>query len=80
MSKSHFPKKSQPQTSMQQNQKIPQVISSHFQGPVPPPDILAGYDNIHEGLADRIIALAEKETAHRHTMEEMTLNDVKSPD
>ena len=32
-----------------------------FSGPLPPPEILHGYDDIHPGAADRIIRMAEKE-------------------
>lgn len=39
---------------------------SQFTGPVPPPEILAEYENIQSGLAERILAMAEKEQIHRH--------------
>ena len=32
-----------------------------FRGPLPPPEILHGYDDILPGAADRIIRMAEKE-------------------
>ena len=60
-------KKSQRQVAKQE------VIAAHFQGPVPPPEILSGYNNIQEGFADRIVTLAERETAHRHKIEELTV-------
>lgn len=43
--------------------------SRTFSGPLPPPEILAQYDEIvHEG-ANRIVEMAEKEQAHRHSLE-----------
>ncbi|MCP4115428.1 MAG: DUF2335 domain-containing protein [Desulfobacteraceae bacterium] len=50
------------------------LVASQFQGPIPPPELLAGYDDVVPGAADRIIALAEKETAHRHEMEKKVLD------
>jgi len=38
-------------------------------GPIPPPLMLKGYENIQEGLADRIVAMAERQEAHRQRME-----------
>lgn len=37
-----------------------------FRGPVPHPDVLLKYDTVQPGLADRIVAMAEREQAHRH--------------
>lgn len=41
-----------------------------FQGPLPPPDILIQYNDIQPGFAERIVAMAEREQAHRHSLEE----------
>ena len=40
-----------------------------YQGPVPHPDLLQRYDKIVPGAAERLIALAEKEQAHRHSLD-----------
>ena len=40
--------------------------SYSFMGPIPPPGILAGYNNVIPNGADRVIMMAEKEQAHRH--------------
>ena len=40
-----------------------------FQGPIPPPDALASYENLQTGLADRIVRMAEAEQSHRHSLE-----------
>jgi uncharacterized membrane protein len=39
-----------------------------FSGPLPPPSILEHYDTITPGFADRIVAMAEKEQNHRHSI------------
>lgn len=43
--------------------------SYSFMGPIPPPGILAGYNNVIPNGADRVIRMAEKEQAHRHSIE-----------
>lgn len=40
-----------------------------FQGPLPPAVELQGYNQIVPGAAERIIALAEKQAAHRMELE-----------
>jgi uncharacterized membrane protein len=40
-----------------------QAIS--FSGPLPPPELLRKYDDLHPGLAERIIVMAEKEAEHK---------------
>ncbi|MHB2093339.1 DUF2335 domain-containing protein [Pantoea dispersa] len=42
------------------------VVQHAFQGPVPPPGMLAQYNEIVPGLANRLVELTEKEQAHRH--------------
>jgi len=44
-------------------------VSSTFSGPLPPPDILARYNDAVPDGADRIIALAERQAAHRMALE-----------
>lgn len=39
------------------------------QGPIPPPSILAAYDKIVPGSAERILAMAEKQALHRQGIE-----------
>ncbi len=51
-----------------------QLLKQNFQGPIPPPELLAGYDQIVPGAAERIISLAENETSHRHMMEQKALD------
>jgi uncharacterized membrane protein len=45
------------------------LVTHKFSGPIPPPEILAGYERVHPGSADRIITMAETESQHRREME-----------
>ena len=40
------------------------IEESYFQGPIPPPALLEGYERIHPGLANRLVTMAEKTTDH----------------
>jgi uncharacterized membrane protein len=52
--------------------------SESFQGPIPPPGILAQYDEIVPGAAERIITLMEKQAAHRMHLERTVIeSDVR---
>lgn len=48
---------------------LARVIEQQFSGPIPPPNIIAGYENVVPGAADRIIKMAELQSAHRQRME-----------
>lgn len=54
----------------QVKQVVVEAIRSEFSGPMPPPSILSGYEKILPGAADRILSMAEKQSAHRQKMEE----------
>lgn len=45
------------------------LVAAAWSGPIPPPSILADYDAIVSGAADRILAMAERQSAHRQSME-----------
>ena len=49
-------------------------LEQHFTGPLPPPQILKGYEEVHPGTAERIISMAESEQQHRHNMQRKELN------
>lgn len=54
------------------------MTSVSYQGPIPPPAMLRGYNDINPGIADRIIVMAEREQAFRHEWENKALaNDQK---
>ena len=44
---------------------VAQLIANQFSGPIPPPDIMAGYDQVLPGSAERILAMAERQPLHR---------------
>lgn len=44
-----------------------------FVGPLPPPEVLGQYEEVLPGLADRIVAMAESNTAHFRTMDQRSL-------
>jgi uncharacterized membrane protein len=54
-----------PQTSA----LIAQRNTSIYAGPLPHPDIIAGFESIQPGAADRIISMAENEAKQRHQIE-----------
>lgn len=63
-----------PSSTPQNNKEIiAQFKAEQFHGPVPHPSILMGYEEISPGFANRIIAMAESETAHRQAMEKKAL-------
>lgn len=43
--------------------------SSSFSGPLPPPEILRGFEDIVPGAAERIIKMAEEQSNHRRELE-----------
>jgi len=45
-------------------------VTTAFQGPLPSPEILQGFENVLPGAAERIITMAEKEQANRHNIEQ----------
>jgi uncharacterized membrane protein len=52
---------------------LPQVTSvmlaQYHSGPLPPTEMLAEYDNLIPNGAERIMAMAEKQSLHRQTLE-----------
>ena len=44
-------------------------VESRFSGPLPPPELLARYDEIVPGMADRLMTTFEKQADHRMKLE-----------
>jgi uncharacterized membrane protein len=40
-----------------------------FTGPIPPPEVLAGYEGVLAGAAHRIVSMAERQSEHRQDLE-----------
>ena len=55
-------------------QYVAEVIQSEFRGPIPPPSIIKGYEEVLPGSADRIIKMAEKQMSHRQDMESVMVH------
>ena len=63
----------------EQREQVRQVVTSvmsEFSGPLPPPSIMKGYEDIVPGSADRILSMAEN---HRQSMEKKII-DIESRD
>lgn len=59
----------------QENDRSPaKLVATSFNGPLPPPSILQGYEDIQPGFAERIVHMAESESAHRHELERRALD------
>jgi len=44
-------------------------VAAEFSGPLPPPEYLAKYEQVLTGSANRIICMAEQQSAHRQYLE-----------
>ncbi|MCY4525697.1 MAG: DUF2335 domain-containing protein [Anaerolineaceae bacterium] len=49
------------------------VDQTHFSGPLPHPEIMAGYEHTLTGSAERILKMTEEAQRHRHAMEKTSL-------
>ena len=50
------------------------IRQSSFRGPLPPPEILRGYESIVPHAAERILEMAEQQMHHRQKMEYMIVD------
>lgn len=66
-------KATHPAPSANSDKKISLVASSTFSGPVPPPELLHGYDAIIPGAAERILRMAEEDALHRREIEKSAI-------
>jgi uncharacterized membrane protein len=51
------------------NADVTQIQVASFSGPLPHPSLLARYNDVIPGGADRIMAMAERQSAHREKLE-----------
>lgn len=51
------------------------VFSQMHKGPIPPADEFRKYEEVLPGSADRILTMAEKQSAHRQTMENRAISE-----
>lgn len=64
-----------PQGQRQEIERIVHAVAAYYQGPLPPPSMLNGYEATLPGAADRIMKMAEAEQAHRHHWETQVLGN-----
>ena len=67
-----IPESIDPTTDERKNQIV--ATAAQFSGPLPPPGLMKQYNEVHPEFAERIVASWEKETAHRHRLDEMTIS------
>jgi uncharacterized membrane protein len=59
----------------QRQQQMMQVSAQYsFSGPLPPPEVLAKYNQALPGAAERILAMAEAQSKHRQSVETNVVN------
>ena len=49
-------------------------VEASFSGPLPPPSLLAKYNEVIPNGAERIMAMAERQSAHRERLEARVVN------
>ena len=49
---------------------IAQSLTHVHEGPIPAPEVMAGYERLLPGSADRILSMAERQEAHRQKLEQ----------
>lgn len=52
---------------------VHQSTMQSFSGPLPPPEILRKFDEVVPGAAERIIKMAEEQSAHRRDLEKKVI-------
>lgn len=50
-------------------------VEMEYHGPLPPAQELMRYEQVHPGLAERIVGMAEREQAHRHRLEQAEVEE-----
>lgn len=49
-------------------------LFAHFQSPYPPPEFLRQYNDVSDGLAERLVQLVDHQQEHRHAQERTKLD------
>lgn len=49
------------------------TMTREYRGPLPPPEMLAGYDKVVNGSAERIIKMVEEQSEHRKAMQKRVI-------
>lgn len=65
-----MPKQKQNKGRLNPSQVVQTTAATvQYQGPLPSPDLLEGYDKVARGSAERILRMAEEQQIHRHNLE-----------
>lgn len=69
---------SQPGVSPQTLSMTLAAFSASYSGPLPPAEQIRQYEEVLPGSADRILSMAERQEAHRHALEQLTVREATS--
>lgn len=67
------PQRSEPRDSRRRRITFQAEASLSYNSPLPPPEILAGYGRTQADAPERILAMAERQEAHRQQMEKIVI-------
>lgn len=71
--KRNIPTARKPQNVTNQQPQNVTIQERQYSGPIPPPEILSGFEQIVPGAAERILAMAEENGKHQRDMEQKAL-------
>jgi uncharacterized membrane protein len=63
-----------PNNNIPNNQITTLTKVEQFSGPLPPPNILEQYNRVVPGAAERILKMAEDQSAHRRSLEQKVIS------
>ena len=63
-----------PEKTQEVRTVLTRIVSKHHSGPIPPAEEMRDLEAVHPGFANRILEMAEKEQAHRHTVQTSIIN------
>jgi uncharacterized membrane protein len=66
------PSEQEPQ-ELDQGRSSFSIAQAHYSGPIPPPSMMAQYNEVIPNGADRIRAMAEEQQNHRHSLEKTVI-------
>ncbi len=72
--KKHLLQSQHPQSSLPPTITTQESLSVQYSAPLPPPKALQDYNNILPGAAERIVAMAERQSAHRQELEKKAVS------
>jgi uncharacterized membrane protein len=70
----HLPAQHSPQSPPSHTIQKHSVAVQQYSGPLPPPEALAQYNEVLPGAAERIMAMAERQSSHRQGLENIAVS------